>query len=100
MVMSYTKPASDWALFTGSPDSESLTQHTATGIDSTPLRRLDYVVGDETFLRAVVRTKNYVDTDPMVYNLVFSGADGFVSEKLITGTVMSTGYNIPIEPIL
>ena len=100
MLMSYTKPASDWALFTGDPDSESLTQHTATGIGSTPLKRLDYVVGDETFLRAVVRTKNYVDTDPMVYNLVFSGADGFISEKLITGTVMSTGYDIPAEPIL
>lgn len=100
IVMSYTKPASDWVLFTGDPDSDQLIQHTATGIGSTPLRRHSYVVGGESFLRTVVRTKNYVDTDPMVYKLVFSGADGFISEKLITGTIMSTGYDIPIEPLL
>ena len=100
MVFSYTKPASDWILFTGSPTSDILTQHSATGINETALMRHKYEPGDESFLRAVIRNKNYVDDDPIVYNLVFSGADGFVSKKAITGSLMKTGYSVPVEPKL
>ena len=100
MVFSYTKPASDWALFTGDAGSNNLTQHTATGINDTSLMRYKYGPNDGDFLRAVVRFKNYVDDDPMVYNLVFSGADGFVSSSTISGTVMGTGYDVPLEPKL
>jgi len=100
MVFSYTKPASDWNLFTGEPGSNKLTQHTATGVNDTSLMRYKYDPNDGDFLRAVVRHKNYVDDDPMVYNLVFSGADGFVSSSTISGTIMGTGYEGPSEPKL
>ena len=44
----------------------------------------------------MLQAKNYLDTDPMVYNLVFSGADGYGDKTRITGTVMETGYNPPL----
>ena len=97
-VLSYIKPASDWQLFTGATDSEDLTQHTATGSGVTPLMRHYYTGGNSSFLRAVVKTRNHLDRDPMVYKLVFSGTDDFVEEKLITGTVMATGYETPYIP--
>ena len=50
------------------------------------------------FLGVVVKAKNYVDTDPMVYNVAFSGADGYSDKKSITGTVMETGYSVRVTP--
>jgi hypothetical protein len=95
-VLSYQKLASDWQLFTGhySHNSNSYIEHTATGISDTPLKR--HGGGQELFLGAVLKAKNYVDTDPMVYNLVFSGADGYGTKHTVTGTVMETGYNMPL----
>ena len=95
-VYSYKKPASDWKLFTGDygDDTSNYLEHTETGIENTPLRR--YKGDNETFLGVVLQAKNYLDTDPMVYNLVFSGADGYGDKTRITGTVMETGYNPPL----
>ena len=73
-------------------------EHTATGISQTPLRR--YKGTEDIFLGAVIKAKNYVDTDPMVYNLVFSGADGYGVKHRVTGTVMETGYAVPLVPKL
>ena len=97
-VFSYQKPASDWQLFTGQygTPTNSYIEHTATGISETPLKRKDSQGADYLFLGAVLKAKNYVDTDPMVYNLVFSGADGYGDKFRITGTVMETGYDQPM----
>lgn len=99
-VFSYKKPASDWQLFTGEygQDTSTYLEHTATGISQTPLRR--YKGTEDIFLGAVIKAKNYVDTDPMVYNLVFSGADGYGVKHRVTGTVMETGYAVPLVPKL
>ncbi|MAH48791.1 hypothetical protein CMI37_23390 [Candidatus Pacearchaeota archaeon] len=102
-VFSYTKPVTDWKVFTGDPFmvTDSYVEHTQTGIDSTPLRRHKYVAGqNEYFLKVVVQAKNYVDSDPMSYKLHISGADGFKAESLIKATVMETGYDIPLSPKL
>ena len=102
-VFSYTKPASDWKLFTGDPylSTDTYVEHTITGKENTPLRRHNYIEGEnEFFLKAVVQAKNYVDSDPMVYRLVFSGADGYTSQTRITGTVMQSGYELPFSPVL
>jgi len=91
-ILSYSKSASDWKLFTGDTDQEtsSYIEHTATGKNSTPLRRHKFVDGkNEIFLSMVLQTKQYFDEDPMVYRLVVSGADGYSGEALVTGTVMS-----------
>ena len=97
-VMSYKKPSSDWQLFTGNygASTDTYIEHTQTGISDTPLRRHK---GDEdVFLGVVVKAKNYVDTDPMVYNVAFSGADGYSDKKSITGTIMETGYSVRVTP--
>ena len=102
-LFSYTKPASDWKLFTGDPylSTDTYVEHTITGKENTPLRRHNYIEGEnEFFLKAVVQAKNYVDSDPMVYRLVFSGADGYTSQTRITGTVMQSGYELPFSPVL
>ncbi len=108
-IFSYTKPASDWKLFTGDADSDESTyiEHTATGKDSTPLRRHKFVDGkNEIFLGAILQSKQYFDADPMVYRLVVSGADGYTGNALITGTVMEHGQDdnyketIPETPLL
>ena len=102
MVFSYTKPASDWALFTGSAMSEveNMVNHSLTGVTGAPLLRHKYTGGNSNFLRIGIKTKNYLDQDPMVYNFVFSGADGFIEKIPITGTIMGTGYDVPYEPKL
>ena len=84
-------------MFTGTygDDTSDYIEHTVTGIENTPLRR--HKGNDETFLGVVLQAKNYLDTDPMVYNLVFSGADGYGDKVRITGTVMETGYNPPLQ---
>jgi hypothetical protein len=102
-VFSYTKPVSDWKLFTGDPamSTDSYVEHTLTGIDDTPLMRHNYVEGEnELFLKAVIQAKNYVDSDPMVYRLTISGADGYTAQTRITGTVMQSGYELPFTPVL
>ena len=98
MVMSYKKPASDWQLFTGQygASTETYLEHTQTGVSETPLMR--HTGEEDVFLGVSVKAKNYVDTDPMVYNLVFSGADGYGVKVPITGTVMETGYSVPVRP--
>jgi len=102
MVFSYTKPASDWALYTGSALSEveNMANHGLTGVTGAPLLRHKYTGGNASFLRIGIKTTNYLDQDPMVYNFVFSGADGFIEKIPITGTVMQTGYSTPYEPKL
>ena len=90
-IFSYNKPSSDWKLFTGDADKDGSTyiQHTATGKDSTPLRRHKFVDGkNEIFLGMVLQSTQYFDADPMVYRLVISGADGYTGNALVTGTVM------------
>ena len=102
-VFCYTKPVSDWKLFTGDPamSTDTYVEHTVTGIKDTPLRRHKYIAGEnEIFLRAVIQAKNYVDSDPMVYRLNISGADGFTAQTRVTGTVMDSGYELPFSPIL
>lgn len=103
-IFSYTKPATDWKLFTGHPSmsTDTYVEHTVTGIENTPLRRHKYVEGEnnEFFLTAVLQTRNYVDSDPMVYNLVISGADGYTAQTRLTGTVMQSGYELPFSPLL
>ena len=94
-VFSYTKPVTDWKVYTGDPFmvTDSYKEHTQTGIASTPLKRHKHVAGEnEYFLKVVVQAKNYVDSDPMSYKLHISGADGYKAESLITATVMQTGY--------
>ena len=95
-ILSYTKAASDWKLFTGEADMPESTyiEHTATGKGSTPLRRHRFVDGEnEIFLGMILQSKQYFDEDPMVYRLVFSGADGYSGEALVTGTVMDVQSN-------
>jgi hypothetical protein len=95
-ILSYTKVASDWKLFTGEADMPESTyiEHTATGKNSTPLRRHRFVDGEnEVFLGMTLQSKQYFDEDPMVYRLVFSGADGYSGEALVTGTVMNVQAN-------
>jgi len=90
-IFSYTKPASDWKLFTGHADLDESTyvEHTATGKDSTPLRRHKFINGEnDVFLGVTLQSKQYFDADPMVYRLVVSGADGYTDNVLITATVM------------
>ena len=102
-VFSYTKPVSDWKLFTGDPNmsTDTYVEHTLTGKEDTPLMRHNYIQGEnEVFLRAVIQAKNYVDSDPMVYRLIISGADGYTSQTRITGTVMESGYELPFSPVL
>ena len=102
-VFSYTKPVTDWKVFTGDPfmQTDSYVEHTQTGMALTPLRRHKYVAGEnEYFLKVVIQAKNYVDSDPMSYKLHFSGADEFKVESLITATVMESGYDVPASPIL
>ena len=110
-VFSYTKPVTDWKVYTGDPFlvTDSYVEHTQTGIDSTPLRRHKYVAGqNEYFLKVVVQAKNYVDSDPMSYKLHISGADEYKAESLITATAMQTGYgsysfsnaSVPLSPEL
>jgi len=103
-VFSYTKPVTDWKLFTGHPNmsTDTYIEHTLTGIDDTPLMRHKYVEGEnnEFFLKAVIQAKNYIDSDPMVYRLVISGADGYTAQTRLTGTVMESGYGVPFSPVL
>ena len=102
-VFSYTKPVSDWKLFTGDPNmsTDSYVEHTLTGISDTPLVRHKYIKGEnEIFLGAVLQAKNYIDSDPMVYRLNISGADSYTAETRVTGTVMNSGYELPFSPIL
>ena len=103
-VFSYTKPVTDWKLFTGHPNmsTDTYVEHTVTGIENTPLRRHKYVSEENNafFLGAVIQAKNYVDSDPMVYRLVVSGADGYTSQVRVTGTVMESGYELPFSPVL
>ena len=99
----YTKPASDWKLFVGDygarEDSNgdldsSFTQQSATGIASPTLRYHNFGTAGNTLPEAAtiaVEAKNYVDTDPMIYNLVVSGSDGVRVTGVITGTNMDCG---------
>jgi hypothetical protein len=100
-VFSYTKPVTDWKVFTGDPSmsTDLYIEHTETGIDSTPLRRHKYVAGQSPyFLNVVVQAKNYVDSDPMSYKLHISGADEYRAESLIKATIMESGYDVPNSP--
>ena len=102
-VFCYTKPVSDWKLFTGDPamSTDTYVEHTVTGIKNTPLRRHKYIAGEnEIFLGAVIQAKNYIDSDPMVYRLTISGADGYTAEARVTGTVMESGYELPFSTVL
>jgi hypothetical protein len=90
-IFNYTKPASDWRLFTGEFGADEFVEQTATGADTAPLKYWKYKDGDTDFLDISVMAKNYVDIDPMVYRLVVSGADGFLASANITGTVMDSG---------
>ena len=82
--------------------TDTYVEHTVTGIKNTPLRRHKYVDEENNafFLRAVIQTRNYVDSDPMVYRFVLSGADGYTSQARLTGTVMESGYELPFSPVL
>lgn len=95
-VYSYKKPVTDWKLFTGvyGHDTSTYLEHTQTGISDTPLKR--HKGSQEVFLGVVLQAKNYLDTDPMVYNIAFSGADGYGDKVRVTGTVMETDYNPPL----
>ena len=52
--------------------------------------------------RLAVKAKNYVDTDPMVYDLVVSGADGFISKKRVTagGNSIISDHLYPLNATL
>lgn len=99
MYFSYTKPSSDWKLYVGafgarenadgSLDS-SFVQQTSTGIESPDLRYHKYSSVPEAVTIAL-EAKNYVDTDPMIYNLVISGSDDIRVTGVITGTCMDDG---------
>jgi hypothetical protein len=105
MYFEYTKPASDWKLYIGDYGSRedsngnldsSFTQQSATGIqshgDGLPLRYHSYgTAGVSEAVTIAVEAKNYVDTDPMIYNLVVSGSDGIRVTGVITGTNMDCG---------
>jgi len=95
-LFNYTKPASDWRLFTGEFGSDEFVEQTATGAATAPLKYWKYKDGDTEFLDVAVMAKNYVDTDPIIYTLVVSGADGFSARTNITGTVMTTGHLHPL----
>ena len=99
-IFNYTKPASDWRLFTGEFGSDEFVQQTATGADTAPLKYWKFKDGNAEFLDIAVMAKNYVDTDPMTYRLVVSGADGFLARTNITGTVMETGHIHPLTASL
>ena len=93
-IFNYTKPASDWKLYTGAAgtSTDDFIQQTETGSADAPLRHFKYGGADGyDFLNIVVKAKNYVDVDPMTYRLVVSGADGFLAETFITGSVMNMG---------
>jgi hypothetical protein len=93
-IFNYTKPASDWKLYTGAAgtSTDDFIQQTETGSEDAPLRHFKYGGADGyDFLNIVVKAKNYVDVDPMTYRLVVSGADGFLAETFITGSVMNMG---------
>ena len=107
MCFSYTKPASDWKLYVGeygarqSADGtldSSFAQQSATGIENPTLRYHNFGTAGDTVPEAVtvaVEAKNYLDVDPMIYNLVVSGADGHRVTGVITGTVMDSGpFNV------
>ena len=70
-VFSYTKPVTDWKVFTGDPfvETDLYIEHTQTGIDSTPLRRHKYVAGEnEYFLKAAnFAVKQKVDIWIVIY---------------------------------
>ena len=90
-IFSYTKPASDWRLYISEYGEGNYVQQTQTGISDAPTRYHIYDGTNPELVNIAVMAKNYVDTDPMIYRLVLSGADGFESEAFITGTVMDSG---------
>jgi len=99
MYFNYTKPASDWKLYVGAFGARenadgtldsSFAEQTSTGIETPNLRYFNYNSYPEAVTIAV-EAKNYVDTDPMVYNLVVSGSDNMRVTGVITGTVMDAG---------
>ena len=107
MYHEYTKPASDWKLYIGDfgarQDSDgvldsSFSRQTVTGLSSEangaaglPVGYHDYSSKVPEAFTIAVEAKNYVDTDPMIYNLVVSGSDNFRVTGVITGTNMDTG---------
>ena len=101
ILFNYSKPASDWKIFIGDPSetTDTYTEQAETG-DGVAVAYHKYDGTNRDFLDIVVKAKQYVDTDPMVYKLVVSGADGFSAEQYITGTVMGTGYIYPEIGIL
>jgi len=93
MYYTYTKPASDWKVYIGpygSRDINAFTQLSETGIENADEYRHFYNTDDyDSKAKTIaVEAKNYVDTDPMVYNLVVSGSDDFSVSEAITGTCM------------
>jgi len=90
-IFNYSKPASDWRLFTSEFGADEFIEQTATGENEAPLKYWKYENGNAEFLDVAVMAKNYVDSDPMIYRLVVSGADGFSVNTNITGTVMDSG---------
>ena len=99
MYFSYTKPASDWKLYVGNFGARegsdgtldsSFVEQASTGIETPNLRYFNYNSYPEA-ITVAVEAKNYVDTDPMIYNLVVSGSDNMRVTGVITGTVMDAG---------
>lgn len=93
MYFTYTKPASDWKVYVGpygSRDINAFTQLSETGIENAEEHMHFYNTDnyDSKAKTIAVEAKNYVDTDPMVYNLVVSGSDDFSVSETITGTCM------------
>jgi len=98
VLFDYTKPASDWKLFVG-PDEDNMTEVPTGEDDATYNYYKDFTTAGSLPLIAV-KSKNYVDTDEMVYDLVVSGADGFIRKKRLTVGPSFTGHMYPVSATL
>ena len=82
VLFDYNKPHTDWKIFVGT-NEDDMTE-VPTGEDQATFNYYKTYKTAGTMPRLAVKAKNYVDTDPMVYDLVVSGADGFTSKKRVT----------------
>lgn len=100
VLFDYTKSVSDWKIFVGT-NSDDMTE-VPTGKDSSTYNYYTNYEKAGGEPRIAVKAKNYVDTDEMVYNLVVSGADGFLTKKRLVagGQTQATGHLYPLGATL
>ncbi len=101
VLYDYTKQVSDWKIFVGT-NADDMAE-VATGKNDAPYNYYTDYLTAGTMPRVAVKAKNYLDnTGAMVYDLVVSGADGFIAKKRLQqgGAQFITSRIYPLQATL